>query len=92
VVGRSGDQHVRFGSLADLRSRIRDVRFTPKSGHAQRLWGGGVSDANHVLSSGSAKVTRSKVGTRPRQSTLFPQQNLPAATVLLELGEVEFSF
>ena len=27
---------VRFGSLADIRTRIRDVRFTPKSGHAQR--------------------------------------------------------
>ena len=30
----SGD--VRFGSLADIGERIRDVRFTPKSGHAQR--------------------------------------------------------
>ena len=27
---------VRFGSLADIRERIRDVRFTPKSGHGQR--------------------------------------------------------
>jgi hypothetical protein len=25
---------VRFGSLADIRERIRDVRFTPKSAHA----------------------------------------------------------
>ena len=28
--------NVRFGSLADIGARIRDVRFTPKSGHAQR--------------------------------------------------------
>ena len=28
--------HVRFGSLADFGEQIRDVRFTPKSGHAQR--------------------------------------------------------
>jgi len=27
---------VRFGSLADARTRTRDVCFTPKSGHAQR--------------------------------------------------------
>jgi hypothetical protein len=27
---------VRFGSLADIWVRIRDVRFTPNSGHAQR--------------------------------------------------------
>src|SRR5262249_11901815 len=26
---------VRFGSLADIRERIRDVRFTPLSGHAE---------------------------------------------------------
>jgi hypothetical protein len=26
---------VRYGSLADFRVRIRDVRFTPNSGHAQ---------------------------------------------------------
>jgi hypothetical protein len=25
---------VRYGSLADIRERIRDVRFTPKSGHS----------------------------------------------------------
>jgi hypothetical protein len=25
-----------YGSLADLRSRMLDVRFTPQSGHAQR--------------------------------------------------------
>src|SRR5262249_42518130 len=28
--------NVRFGSLADIRERTRDVRFTPRSGHAQR--------------------------------------------------------
>jgi hypothetical protein len=28
--------NVRYGSLADIRARIRDVRFTPNSGHAQR--------------------------------------------------------
>ena len=28
--------YVRFGSLADIRGMISDVRFTPKSGHAQR--------------------------------------------------------
>jgi|RhiMethySRZTD1v2_1073278.scaffolds.fasta_scaffold31685_14 hypothetical protein len=27
--------NVRFGSLADIRERIRDVRFTPKRGHTQ---------------------------------------------------------
>ena len=27
-------QRVRFGSLADISERTRDVRFTPKSGHA----------------------------------------------------------
>jgi len=27
--------HVRFGSLADAEERIRDVRFTAESGHAQ---------------------------------------------------------
>jgi hypothetical protein len=30
------ERHVRFGSLADNGERISDVRFTPKSGHAQR--------------------------------------------------------
>jgi hypothetical protein len=29
--------HVRYGSLADIRVRIWDVRFTPKSGHVQHL-------------------------------------------------------
>ena len=28
--------NVRYGSLADIRERISDVRFTPQSGHAQR--------------------------------------------------------
>src|SRR5512141_885499 len=28
--------NVRFGSLADISERIRDVRFTPESGHAER--------------------------------------------------------
>ena len=28
--------NVRFGSLADIRERIRDVRFAPESGHIQR--------------------------------------------------------
>jgi hypothetical protein len=28
--------NVRFGSLADIGQRIRDVRFTPKRGHVQR--------------------------------------------------------
>ena len=28
--------NVRFGSLADISQHIRDVRFTLKSGHAQR--------------------------------------------------------
>jgi hypothetical protein len=27
--------HVRFGSEADIRSKKRDVRFTPKSGHCR---------------------------------------------------------
>ena len=27
---------VRYGSLADISERTRDVRFTPESGHAQR--------------------------------------------------------
>ena len=27
---------VRYGSLADIGERTRDVRFTPKSGHAER--------------------------------------------------------
>jgi hypothetical protein len=27
--------HVRLGSLADLEAQISDVRFTPKSGHAE---------------------------------------------------------
>ena len=29
---------VRFGSLADIRARIWDVSFTPKSGHAERRY------------------------------------------------------
>ena len=29
-------QHVRYGSLADIRERIRDVRFSPKSRHSHR--------------------------------------------------------
>jgi hypothetical protein len=28
--------NVRFGSLADIRADMRDVRFTPNSGHAHR--------------------------------------------------------
>ena len=28
--------NVRFGSLADIAARLRHVRFTPESGHAQR--------------------------------------------------------
>ena len=35
---RSGDSrpNVCFGSLADISERIKDVRFTPESGHAER--------------------------------------------------------
>ena len=29
-------RNVRFGSLADIEAAIRDVCFTPKSGHAHR--------------------------------------------------------
>ena len=29
-------RHVRYGSLADISERTRDVRFTPESGHAER--------------------------------------------------------
>src|SRR5262245_21517226 len=36
VTIKAARPYVRFGSLADIRKRIRDVRFTPKSGHAQR--------------------------------------------------------
>src|SRR6476646_6336875 len=32
----SGSPDLRFGSLADIRGRIRDGRFTLKSGHARR--------------------------------------------------------
>jgi hypothetical protein len=28
--------NVRFGSIADISERIRDVRFAPESGHVQR--------------------------------------------------------
>ena len=39
VCGRAiwikGHSHVRFGSLADICSARRNVRFTPKSGHVQ---------------------------------------------------------
>ena len=31
-----GLSNVRYGSLADIGERFRDVRFTPKSGHAHR--------------------------------------------------------
>jgi hypothetical protein len=31
----SGRPHVRFGSEADILGGLRDVRFTPKSGHSQ---------------------------------------------------------
>ena len=30
------ESYVRFGSLADISERTRDVRFTPESGHAER--------------------------------------------------------
>jgi hypothetical protein len=30
------ESYVRFGSLADVSERTRDVRFTPESGHAER--------------------------------------------------------
>ncbi len=30
---RSHASNVRFGSKADIRARVGDVRFTPKSGH-----------------------------------------------------------
>jgi hypothetical protein len=29
--------HVRFGSLADISARNRDVRFTPESGHSPKV-------------------------------------------------------
>src|SRR5262249_55584420 len=35
VARHSYRRNVRFGSLADIRSRMPSVRFTPKSGHAQ---------------------------------------------------------
>ena len=31
-----GNRNVRFGSLADIEVRTRDVRFTPKTGHCRR--------------------------------------------------------
>ena len=33
---RSLADHVRYGSLADISERIKDVRFTPESGHVER--------------------------------------------------------
>jgi hypothetical protein len=36
VTGKGKPCLARFGSLADLRARIGNVRLTPKSGHAQR--------------------------------------------------------
>jgi hypothetical protein len=40
---------VRFGSLADLRSRMRGVRFTPESGHSSERVGCPLSaNSGHV--------------------------------------------
>jgi hypothetical protein len=36
MTGAEGAVDVCFGSLADIRERIRDVRFGPRSGHVQR--------------------------------------------------------
>ena len=36
TVCRHAKYNVRFGSLADIGQPIRDVRFTPESGHAHR--------------------------------------------------------
>ena len=55
-----GREDVRFGSLADISERIRDVRFTPERGHAERQdrrrlsaisrrWGAAVMGAVLVL-------------------------------------------
>ena len=35
ALGRRGG-YVRYGSLADISERTRDVRFTPESGHTER--------------------------------------------------------
>jgi len=35
-VGFLSSSNVRFGSLTDMRAQKEDVRFNPKSGHAQR--------------------------------------------------------
>ena len=35
TIASAESARVRFGSLADAKAGIRDVRFTPKGGHAQ---------------------------------------------------------
>ena len=36
ILAPNAAANVRFGSLADISEQIRDVRFTPESGHAER--------------------------------------------------------
>ena len=36
MMGEIKTRNVRFGSLADISERTKDVRFTPQSGHAER--------------------------------------------------------
>ena len=36
ILAPNAAANVRFGSLADIGERTRDVRFTPESGHADR--------------------------------------------------------
>jgi hypothetical protein len=42
-------RHVRFGSLADIKAWIRDVRFTPESGHSSERVGCPLSARTHAV-------------------------------------------
>jgi len=44
-----GALHVRFGSKADIRGGVGDVRFAPESGHAAAHWTGGELDEDGNL-------------------------------------------
>jgi hypothetical protein len=58
----TSEEQVRFGSLADIRERTRDVRFIPKSGHAHRRHQcllSAISGHKSVVADGANLIARS---------------------------------
>jgi hypothetical protein len=82
------EAHVRFGSEADIKTRLRDVRFAPESGHGARAKKGKLGDAYFEVASGSIPlfliVSEALAEARNSISRLEPSMSTEPATTAAE--------